>query len=49
MLVRVVLEEMVHLLEGAALGLGDEEIGPNTGENTEDGKEDVGAVPGVFD
>jgi hypothetical protein len=45
----IVLEDVVHLLEGAALGLGDEEEGPDEREETEDGEEDVGAVAGVFD
>jgi len=47
-LVRVILEDVVHLFESAALGLRNEEIGPDTGEDTEDGEEDIGAVSCVF-
>lgn len=45
----VILEDVVHLLECTALGLGDEEEGPDKCEETEDGEEDVRAVTGVFD
>lgn len=31
MLIRVILEDVVHLLEGAALGFGNKEVGPDTG------------------
>jgi hypothetical protein len=42
----IILEDVVHLLERAALGLGDEEEGPDECEETEDGED---AVAGVFD
>jgi len=45
----VILEHMVHLFEGSALGFGHEEECPDSGENTEDGEEDVGSVAGVLD
>lgn len=45
----IILEDVVHLLERAALGLGDEEECPDECKETEDGEEDVGAVAGVFD
>lgn len=39
---------MVHLFQGAALGFGDEEVGPNSGQDAEYGEEDVGAVASVL-
>jgi hypothetical protein len=45
---RVVLEDMVHLFQGAALGLRDEKVGPDSGENAEYGEEDVGTVSCVL-
>lgn len=45
----IVLEDVVHLLEGAPFRLGHEEKGPQEGEDTEDGEEDVGTVAGVLD
>lgn len=48
MLIRVILENMVHLLERAAFRLGDKEECPDAGKHAEDGEEDVGAVAGAF-
>lgn len=49
MLIRMILEDMIHLLKGSALRFRNEEVRPHPGENTENGKEDVCAVAGVFD
>lgn len=45
----VILEYMIHLLKGSALGLRHEEEGPKPSKYTEDGEEDIGAVSGVLD
>lgn len=45
----VILEHMVHLFEGSTLGFRHKEESPDSGEHTEDGKEDVGTVSGVLD
>jgi hypothetical protein len=49
LLTRVVSEDMIHLLQRASLRLGNEEVGPYPGQNTEDGEEDICAVVCVFD
>lgn len=45
--IRIILEDMVHLLKGAAHSLRNKEIGPDTREYTEYREEDVCAVSGV--
>jgi hypothetical protein len=44
----IVLENMVHLFKGSALGFGHEEECPHSGEHTEDSEEDIGPVAGVL-
>lgn len=44
----IILEDMVHLLKGAAFGLRYEEESPNSGKHAEDGEEDIGAVSGIL-
>jgi hypothetical protein len=46
---RVVLEHGVHLLESTSASFGNEEVGPDEGEDTEDCEEDVCAVACVLD
>ena len=48
MFVRVILEDMVHLLECATHSLRHKEEGPNTREHTEYSEEYVGTVARVF-
>lgn len=48
-LIRVILEDMIHLLERTAFSLRNEEVSPDASENTENGEEYVGTVAGVFD
>lgn len=47
-LARVILEDMIHLLKGPALGLRHEEESPKPSKHTEDGEEDIGAVSSVL-
>lgn len=46
---RIILEDVIHLLQRAALSLRNEEKRPDKREETEDSEEDVGAVAGVLD
>lgn len=46
---RVVLEDVIHLFQRAALGLGNEEECPDKGEKAEYGEEGVCAEARVFD
>jgi hypothetical protein len=48
MLARVILENMIHLLECATHSLRHEEEGPNAREHTEYSKEHVGTVARVL-
>ena len=49
LLTRVILKDMIHLLESAAFSLRDEEVRPDTRQDTEDGEKYVGSVACVFD
>jgi hypothetical protein len=45
---RVILEDMIHLLESPAFGFRYKEVGPHCSENAKDGEENVGTVAGVL-
>lgn len=45
---RLVLEDVVHLFQGSAVGLRDEEVNPDQGNGTKDGEEDICAETNVL-
>lgn len=49
LLTRIVLEDMIHVLECASHCLRHNEESPDPGESTEDREKHIGTVAGVFD